>query len=82
MKPKGAGKYDSEFKPPREGTYLSGNNNKVIRGTLEECKTACIEEKRFFCKSIEYGPRTRCALSKYSKSDTPRIVRLGKNKNY
>ena len=49
----------------RKGTYLSGYNNKFIRGTatVEKCMKACIEETSFYCKSFDFYDKKNCALS-------------------
>ena len=80
--PQGKDKYKRFFKV-RKGTYLSGHNDKYkYRMTVAACQEACMEEKSFFCKSFDFYRGNRCALSKRSKVDTPKSIRLGKSRTY
>ena len=65
-------KYPSNYKAPVKGTYLSGNNDREFRGSVEECFKACNEEKSFVCKSFDSyksGGSAYCNLSRKARGD-------------
>jgi len=62
-------------------TYLSGNNDKFVKGDIETCFKACMSETRFVCKSFDYVKSSKgCNLSKKAKGD--RYVSMGSDGDY
>jgi hypothetical protein len=58
--PVAAAKSKWSFKEVRKNTYLSGNNDRIVKSSdVEGCKKACTLETKFVCKSFDWYKKTK-----------------------